>query len=59
MPKTDIRHIILSEKPWHRELVDQLNKENGQASFILINKKQDFNVPFLETINPEKIFIPH
>ncbi len=52
-------YIILSEKSWNKDLVKNLQQTIPSASFVLIDKKEDFTEAHLKTIKPEKIFIPH
>ncbi|MCC8358749.1 methionyl-tRNA formyltransferase [Salinimicrobium sediminilitoris] len=51
--------IILSEKKWHKALFDGLKERNPDFNWILLDKKDDFSLDKLQTIEPEKIFIPH
>lgn len=50
--------LILSEKIWHLDLFKELKNRKGER-WLLINKKEDFNLENLKQINPDKIFIPH
>jgi len=51
--------IILSEKGWHKVLIDRLKERNPEFKWILINEKNHFSFDKLNKIQPEKIFIPH
>lgn len=53
------RYIILSEKSWHKNLLDALKKAFYNDSLLLIDSKNDFNLVNLKELNPSKIFIPH
>ncbi len=53
------KYIILSEKKWHLALYDGLSKKFNNYTWILIDKKNNFNIESLRKINPIKIFIPH
>ncbi len=50
-------YIILSEKPWNKNLVTNLQDDN--LKWVLINNKKDFTYENLNELNPQKIFIPH
>lgn len=51
-------YIILSEKSWNAELVQELSSKT-EDNWLLISTKEDFNESNLKKINPDKIFIPH
>lgn len=51
-------YILASEKSWHDDLFKNLEKL-VPANWIRIKTKSDFNINDLESINPDKIFIPH
>lgn len=52
------KYIILSEKSWHKILLNNL-VENNRGNWILIDSKDNFNLDVLKAFNPTKIFIPH
>ncbi|MFP2997921.1 formyltransferase family protein [Spongiivirga sp. MCCC 1A20706] len=51
--------VVLSEKRWNVELIENLKKNIPDAKWLLINNKNDFLLKNLKKINPNKIFIPH
>lgn len=53
------RFIILSEKKWHENLFNQLKSKVNENEWLLINKKENFNLQLLNEFKPDKIFIPH
>jgi len=52
-------YILVSNKKWHIDLFEKLNKIYFKQKWILINNKKDFNIENIESINPKSIFIPH
>lgn len=50
--------VIVSEKKWNKDLAEFLNNKTNY-NWILISKKEDFNIENLNIINPQRIFIPH
>ena len=52
-------YVILSEKKWHIDLFQNLQKRFFDSNWILIKNKKDFNFNNLNSISPTKIFIPH
>jgi methionyl-tRNA formyltransferase len=59
MENNKITYIILSEKSWNQDLVRNLSYKSNQINWVFINKRSDFNIGNLDSINPVKIFIPH
>jgi methionyl-tRNA formyltransferase len=59
MMRKKITYIILSEKSWNKDLVKNLSKKNDNINWAFINEREDFNIRKLESIMPDKIFIPH
>lgn len=51
--------IILSEKVWHEGLFEAVKKTFPQYQWIHIQSKESFNIDYLKTLQPNKIFIPH
>jgi methionyl-tRNA formyltransferase len=51
--------VVVSEKPWHLVLFNNLRDANSMHNWILINSKEDFTDSELKRINPDKVFIPH
>ena len=51
-------YIILSEKQWHDNLIEDLSK-CYPANWIRIDNPSDFSFDQIELLNPKKIFIPH
>jgi methionyl-tRNA formyltransferase len=52
-------YILVSNKKWHINLFEKLNKTNFKQKWILIDNKKDFNIENIDSINPKSIFIPH
>lgn len=52
------KYLFLSEKPWHDNIYLDLSKRD-QESWVRIKRKEDFNEPALNKLQPEIIFIPH
>ncbi len=52
------KYLILSEKKWHKHLLDNL-KNNIGGSWLIIDSRENFNLKKLTVFNPSKIFIPH
>ncbi len=53
-----MKFVIVSEKQWHNNLPSKLQSKLG-GEWILIDDKNSFTADYLETIKPDKIFIPH
>jgi methionyl-tRNA formyltransferase len=51
-------YVLLSEKKWHDQLFLNLSN-SANLNWIRIDDKQKFTIEELDTINPQKIFIPH
>jgi len=52
-------YVILSEKTWKKNIVNNLSKVQKKINWILIDKRKDFNLDYLNSIKPDVIFIPH
>lgn len=52
-------YIILSEKEWNSNLVENLKIEFPRDKWIHINHEEEFNFQVLSELKPKKIFIPH
>ncbi|MDT0649644.1 formyltransferase family protein [Autumnicola edwardsiae] len=52
-------YIILSEKPWHKEMFQNLQETFPDYKWNLITSKVDFQQDHLIELKPDKIFIPH
>jgi len=52
-------YIILSEKEWHRDLVEKLALRIPNSNWILLDSKAQFTADSLAKINPSMVFIPH
>jgi len=50
-------YILLSNKPWHDPLFNEL--KGSSDNWIRIRTKEDFNPAYLKEIGPDKIFMPH
>ena len=59
MKKNKGTYIILSEKQWNNRLAKFLSEKFNEFTWVLVNKREDFNVSNLNIIGPLKIFIPH
>jgi methionyl-tRNA formyltransferase len=53
------KYIVLSEKIWHEDLFQILKEKYHNDSWLLINRKEEFNISNLQFHQPTKIFIPH
>jgi methionyl-tRNA formyltransferase len=52
------KFVIASSKDWNKVLVEKLStRVNGE--FIWISSKDELNINFLDSIQPEYIFFPH
>ena len=51
-------NVILSEKPWHRDMAQHLKDACG-GEWVHLNSREDFTVEALEELNPSYVFIPH
>jgi len=51
-------YIIAYNRPWCGTLSGRLEKKTNE-NFIAIDKKEDLNQAYLNSINPEYIFFPH
>lgn len=52
------KYILLTEKPWHKELFVKL-KKTISGDWLMISNQEDFTISNLASISPSKIFIPH
>tara|TARA_B110000003_G_scaffold126842_1_gene128929 strand:- start:15310 stop:16002 length:693 start_codon:yes stop_codon:yes gene_type:complete len=52
-------YVILSEQTRNKNIVNNLSKIKKNFSWILIDKRKDFNLDYLKSIKPDVIFIPH
>ncbi|MDT0644230.1 formyltransferase family protein [Zunongwangia sp. F363] len=52
-------YIILSEKPWHYEMFQNLKETFPDYKWNLITSKAEFQQDRLIELKPHKIFIPH
>ena len=59
MGKSVKTYILVSEKNWNKNLLENLSSRKDNSKWVLINNKKDFNIENLNSINPDKIFIPH
>lgn len=53
-----MKSIIVSNKAWHSELADKLEKKTNHQ-FFYISHQDGLNLPELQKINPSYIFFPH
>mgnify|MGYP003628459174 CR=1 FL=1 len=52
-------NVILSEKPWHAAMVEDLRMVYTECEWILIDKRSSFTERTLKDLNPDYVFIPH
>jgi methionyl-tRNA formyltransferase len=52
------KYILVSEKPWHKELFNQVKKRKLEL-WGHINNKNDFSFNKISSFKPDLIFIPH
>ncbi len=53
-----LNNIIVSDRPWHKNLANQLSKSTDQR-FFLITKKDELSIDHLTSIKPRYIFFTH
>lgn len=53
-----MNYVLVTSRPWNEDLCESLQSELG-GSWHLITTKEELSKTVLDTINPEKIFIPH
>ena len=53
------KYVLLSEKKWNVNLINQFKSISNSIDWIKIDSKENFNYDLLQKINPDKIFIPH
>ncbi len=53
------RYLVATIKSWNIENFYKLKERYPGYEFMMINKKDDLTVPFLESYKPEYIFFPH
>ncbi|WP_421775359.1 methionyl-tRNA formyltransferase [Gracilimonas sp.] len=51
--------ILVSEKPWHDQLFEDLNSEKYELDCIRIENKEKLTYEFCKEFSPDWIFIPH
>jgi methionyl-tRNA formyltransferase len=51
-------NVILSEKPWHRDMARHLEEACG-GEWVHIDSQESFTVEILEELSPSYVFIPH
>jgi len=51
--------VILSEQTWNKDIVSNLSKTQKNINWILIDKREEFNLEYLRAIKTDVIFIPH
>jgi methionyl-tRNA formyltransferase len=52
-------YLLVSEKEWHKPMFIFLREKMDDDTWVLIDKKRDFTVDKLNSLNPDTIFIPH
>ncbi len=50
--------VIASNRPWHREMAQQLSQKTGRP-FVLIDQVEQLNVDHLKSLGAETVFLPH
>jgi methionyl-tRNA formyltransferase len=51
--------VILSEQTCNKDIVSNLSKTQKNINWILIDKREEFNLEYLRAIKTDVIFIPH
>ena len=51
--------VILSEQTFNKDIVSNLSKMQKNINWILIDKREEFNLEYLRAIKTDVIFIPH
>ena len=51
--------VILSEQTWNKDIVGNLSKKQKNINWVLIDKREEFNLEYLRAIKTDVIFIPH
>ena len=51
--------VILSEQTCNKDIVSNLSKKKKNINWILIDKREEFNLEYLRAIKTDVIFIPH
>jgi len=51
--------VVLSEKNWHEDLFINLKRLHPEYNWIQIKERKEFNLSYLRSFCPVKIFIPH
>lgn len=54
-----MNYIILSEKTWNANLRENMAQRFPNHNWVWINNKEAFTLNQLDTLKPDKIFIPH
>jgi len=50
---------LLTDKNWHDDLFEHLQKKHPQHKWFRVQKKSDFTIGFLKEQQIDKVFIPH
>lgn len=53
------RYLVATIKSWNIENFQKLRKKYFDCKFVMVNKKEELTIPFLESLKPEYIFFPH
>jgi methionyl-tRNA formyltransferase len=53
------KYVILSEKSWNNNLVENLSNILPEDEWIQISKKEDFSLRNLNELSPSLVFVPH
>lgn len=53
------KYILVTSKPWHKDLFKKLAEYKKEIKWVLIDNENLFVLSELKKINPKKIFIPH
>lgn len=53
------RYLVVTIKSWNIENFYKLKERYPGCEIMMINKKEELNIPFLESFKPQYIFFPH
>ena len=57
-PGRAMLNIIVSEKPWHKDMAQNLKDACG-GEWVHLNCKEQLSVSTLQNLNPSYVFLPH
>lgn len=53
------KYLVATIKSWNIEHFQRLKESYPDYEFMIVDKKEDLTIPFLESYQPEYIFFPH